>query len=575
MGPPGAEEALVATSTRALSRGLKRTSSRSLEPNELVEKLRRFQRTHGQDMDRSALAEFLTHQRLTHRDVNALLAALSGDVPASARDQPSALGQWQAPAPAPSPTIGSASAATPARRSTCAPVRSEPCRAVEPTSCTTQQDRTSRKSQPTGETTAPDNDIAWMFDIEPQMPTPRNPDDVLGRAFDDLQGDWQRQGGHLTRADVALLACNRGLSPLQQGELLDLLDSVGIEVADHRGQRQERAAALGTDPLHDGLSSYLREIARYPLINAVREIELWSLISQGIAAQKQLDDVHRLTMPEQDQRSLQTQADAGRNAHAELVCANLRLVASIAKANRYFTCGVEILDRIQDGNLGLMHAADKFDGSKGFKFSTYATWWIRQSIERGVADRGRTIRLPVHAHEKMLKVRTTVRRLAAKIGHEPTLSQIAETAGITPGAAQALLDLDRPVISLDCFLGEERDIRFLDLLVVEGERDDLSDPASIVMYLMMREDLLKALGEHLSARETEILKRRFGIDSGQCQTLDEIGSVIGVTRERIRQVQKKSLQTLYECQAVHALRAYYADDVQTDRACGYQGGGIR
>jgi RNA polymerase sigma factor (sigma-70 family) len=245
------------------------------------------------------------------------------------------------------------------------------------------------------------------------------------------------------------------------------------------------------------------------------------------------------------------------------------LVVSIAKARRYESCGVEFSDRIQDGNLGLMRAAHKFDGSKGFKFSTYATWWIRQSIERGIGDRGSMVRIPIHFHERVQKVRKAVSKLSMQLDRRPSLAEIAEATGMEPGHVQAVLDLTPSVVSLDCLLGDEGDLRLSDVLVAEDERDGRADPAEIVAHAMMREDLTRTLAAVLSTRALRIVERRFGVGTGDEQTLDEIGAAFGVTRERIRQIQNKSLDMLRQDARVAPLRAYVIDDSKVGPAGGH------
>jgi RNA polymerase sigma factor (sigma-70 family) len=296
------------------------------------------------------------------------------------------------------------------------------------------------------------------------------------------------------------------------------------------------------------------------LIDATREVELWSLISQGTAAQEELDRLGPDGLDDGTNRRLQSQATAGRCAHAELVCANLRLVVSIAKARRYESSGVEFADRIQDGNRGLLRAADKFDGSKGHKFSTYATWWIRQAIERGIGDRGRAIRIPAHMHEKVQRVRKAVGRLTRRLDRQPTLTEISDATEIDPGTVQAILDLMQPIRSLDALLGDSGDLHLSDVLVVTGERDGRADPAEIVSHAMLYHDLTRMLKALLPPRAASIVARRFGLGTGEEETLEVIAADFGITRERVRQIQGKSLETLRTDDQIACLRAYLGDD---------------
>lgn len=409
-------------------------------------------------------------------------------------------------------------------------------------------------------TYAVNDDLAWLAGDDPGAPPPRPADDVVGQALDDLLADWSRQGSQLTRAEVALLATRRRLSATQHGELLVRLEQAGVHLPDVMDPRPRRATPEGYELERDSVGRYLRAIGRYPLIDGVREVELWSLISQGIAAQEMLAAAGGDELIQDVRRSLHTRSVAGRRAHAELVCANLRLVVSVAKARQYESSGVEFTDRIQDGNLGLLRAADKFDGAKGFKFSTYATWWIRQAIERSIAHRGRPIRIPVHVHERMLKVRKAVSRLASRLDREPTLAEISKATDMETGQVQALLDLMQPVRSLDELLGEGGDLRLSDLLSHEDDRDGRADPAEIVIHAMLRRDVTRTLRTVLPNRAANIVERRFGIGTGDVETLEDIAADLGVTRERIRQIQGTSLETLQTSPRAAALRSYLIDD---------------
>ena len=331
----------------------------------------------------SQVARFVGRYRLTHRDVDALLVALTqGDATAAP-----ATGKARIPGGGLS---GHDAVADESDAVALVPVQRTRPGALDGAAAVATADTL-------------DDDLAWMFGEDPVCPAPRAADDIVGHVLDDLLGDWSRTGGQLTRAHVALLSAKRSLSSTQVGELLELLEQAGVGLPDSTELRPTRAASKGYELKGDSVGQYLRTIARYPLIDGHREVELWSLISQGRAAQEELD-AKRADAPTSNLRRLQTRVEDGRRAHAELICANLRLVISIAKLRMYGGSSVEFADRIQDGNLGLMRAADKFDGSKGFKFSTYATWWIRQSIERGLADRGQTIRIPAHFHAQMQKV---------------------------------------------------------------------------------------------------------------------------------------------------------------------------
>ncbi|MEW2591118.1 sigma-70 family RNA polymerase sigma factor [Micromonospora aurantiaca] len=503
----------------------------------LVNELRTLLDRRGARAAQAVVADFVSRHRLTRRQVDALVVALT-----------------RKPSPAASQDVLDTSepSADDPRTEVAASI------SLPPEFPETEPDTSNVEAVRNEEEAAPEDDLAWMFGGDPQAPTPRGADDVVGQAFDDLLGDWLRSG-QLSRADVAVLATKRSLSPAQHGEVLSLLEDAGVDLPRSASARPKHVAPKGYEHDGDSVAQYLRAIGRYALIGASREVELWSLISQGVAAQEELEaGGQELALGTRS--SLERRVVEGRRAHAELVCANLRLVVSIARQRHYDRSGVEFADRIQDGNMGLMRAADKFDGSLGNKFSTYATWWIRQSIDRGIADRGRTIRIPAHVHEKVQKVRRVVSRLTARLGREPTLTEISEETGVEPGSVQAILDLGRPLVSIDMLLGEEGDLRLSDVLLDDENRDGRTDPAEIVMHAMFRADVARTLAALLPERAVHVIERRFGLGTGDEETLDVIGADYGVTRERIRQIQVKALTTLQESKRAAALRSYLVDD---------------
>ncbi|WP_331716885.1 sigma-70 family RNA polymerase sigma factor [Micromonospora echinaurantiaca] len=504
----------------------------------LVDELRTILDRRGSRSAQSVVADFVSRHRLTNHQVDALVVALTR---ASSTTTPNAaLGATDLTVAGSMMDVAPTGTSVPAEPSDAGQSGLD-AEAVE------------------AENETPDDDLAWMFGEDPQTPSSTAADDVVGRALDDLLGDWARSG-QLSRADVALLATKRNLSSAQHGELLSLLEDAGVDLPRSADVRPKQAAPKGYEIQGDSVGQYLQAIARYPLIGASREVELWSLISQGLAAQEQLAAVGEEGLPPSVRSSLESRVADGRRAHAELVCSNLRLVVSIARSRHYDSSGVEFADRIQDGNIGLMRAAEKFDGSKGFKFSTYATWWIRQAIERGIGDRGRTIRIPVHMHEKVQKVRRAVSRLTSRLDREPTLAEISEETGVELGSVQAVLDLGRPFVSIDMLLGEEGDLHLSDVLLDDENRDGRTDPAEIVIHAMFRTDVARTLTALLSERAVQIIERRFGLGTGDEETLDVIGADFGVTRERIRQIQVKTLATLRESEEVVALRSYLVDD---------------
>lgn len=381
-------------------------------------------------------------------------------------------------------------------------------------------------------------------------------DPTVTVAFADLIDDVHRAGG-LDRADLDRLIVRRRLDGAQTGELLGLLHERGLEATDRTlvgdgGEDEAERPGAGLDLVR----TYLLEIGRHKLIYADDEVRLGMAIRTGLLARAELEERWPQHIPREN--LLAAVVAAGRRAHDTLVQANLRLVVSIAKLRRYEWSGVEFLDRVQDGNLGLMHAADKFDATMGYKFSTYATWWIRQHIERGIADRGRLIRLPAHMHDKVRRVRATRRRLTEELGREPTLFELSNAVDIEPGTLQAVLDWSRPVISLDHEIGPDGDVTLGDLLADRADIDGRHDPADAVERAWMVRDVHEHI-EHASGgeRNAAIIRARYGLGSdGETSTLEEIGRGLGLTRERIRQLEARTLGLLRTSPNAARLREY-------------------
>jgi RNA polymerase primary sigma factor len=278
---------------------------------------------------------------------------------------------------------------------------------------------------------------------------------------------------------------------------------------------------------------YLREIGRVDLLTPDDERRLAQAIEEGNTAALELDQTSDPTEHRRQMRVVQT----GQRAKSELIQANLRLVVSIAK--RYSGRGMLFLDLIQEGNLGLMRAVDKFDHTKGFKFSTYATWWIRQAITRSIADQARTIRIPVHMVESMNRVLRMQRQMHQELEREPTLDELADRCGMTVERIREILRISQDPLSLDSPVGEEDDSNLADFI------EDLSvdAPDDMAAKRMLTQAVEEALGE-LTDREQEIVRMRFGLDDGQARTLEDVGKEFGVTRERIRQIEAKTLAKL-------------------------------
>ena len=311
----------------------------------------------------------------------------------------------------------------------------------------------------------------------------------------------------------------------QLEKLYETLESNGIEVTSYinpaefddidteveqmeNSEEMEKVLSQEGLAIDDPVRMYLKEIGKVPLLDADRELLLAQKMSEGDARAKQ-----------------------------ELVEANLRLVVSIAK--RYVGKGMFFLDLIQEGNLGLMKAVEKFDYTKGYKFSTYATWWIRQAITRAIADQARTIRIPVHMVETIHKVSRVSRQLLQERGHEASAEEIAEVIGMSPEKVREIMKIAQDPVSLETPIGEEEDSHLGDFI----EDSDSPAPADAASYALLREQLSEVL-HTLTPREEHVLKLRFGLDDGRTRTLEEVGKEFNITRERIRQIEAKALRKL-------------------------------
>ncbi|MFC4869891.1 MULTISPECIES: RNA polymerase sigma factor [Streptomonospora] len=304
------------------------------------------------------------------------------------------------------------------------------------------------------------------------------------------------------------------------------------------------AAGATADPVKD----YLKQIGNVALLNAEQEVELAKRIEAGLFAEEKLaDDGDSLTREFRDE--LEWIAEDGGRAKKHLLEANLRLVVSLAK--RYTGRGMLFLDLIQEGNLGLIRAVEKFDYTKGFKFSTYATWWIRQAITRAMADQARTIRIPVHMVEVINKLARVQRQMLQDLGREPTPEELAKELDMTPEKVVEVQKYGREPISLHTPLGEEGDSEFGDLI----EDSEAIQPGEAVSFTLLQEQLHSVL-DTLSEREAGVVSMRFGLTDGQPKTLDEIGKVYGVTRERIRQIESKTMSKLRHPSRSQVLRDY-------------------
>jgi RNA polymerase primary sigma factor len=303
----------------------------------------------------------------------------------------------------------------------------------------------------------------------------------------------------------------------------------------------------------DPVRMYLREIGRVPLLTAGEEVELAQRIEAGAEASERLADLDAVGalggLPADESLALQRLADDGDEAKSVLIQANLRLVVSIAK--RYVGRGMQFLDLIQEGNMGLMRAVEKFDYTKGFKFSTYATWWIRQAITRSIADQARTIRIPVHMVESINRVHRVQRQMVQQLEREPTVDELAEEVGMTPERVREIQRISLDPLSLDSPVGEEDDSYLADFIKDDGAEE----PDDAATRQMLQNEVRKVLDE-LNDREKEVVIMRFGLDDEQPRTLEEVGKQFGVTRERIRQIESKTLAKLRHPHRSQKLREY-------------------
>ncbi len=369
-------------------------------------------------------------------------------------------------------------------------------------------------------------DVAVKFDVEPEV------DPAVG-----LEPHLPPAGAGTDLPGADLLAPD----PVVE-------DDLGAEAAQRRrtmrtSRRKARPVSLPGGTAGAGTSDpvrmYLREIGQVPLLTAQEEVDLAKRIEAGVQAEERSADLAASgeQVSFEERRRLDRQRRDGERAKDELTQANLRLVVSIAK--RYLGRGMQILDLIQEGNLGLMRAVEKFDYTKGFKFSTYATWWIRQAITRAIADQARTIRIPVHMVESINKVHRHQRQLIQELEREPTVDELADKCDLTPAKVREILRISMDPLSLDSPVGEEDDSYLADFI----EDTSAVMPADVATANSLSEQIMSALDE-LNEREKQVVRMRFGLDGDQPQTLEEVGKQFGVTRERIRQIESKTLAKL-------------------------------
>ena len=359
--------------------------------------------------------------------------------------------------------------------------------------------------------------------------------------------------GTMTYDEIITKLSTTDIDPDQFDTVLETLEAMGVEVirdANSAEGPQTPEAAPEIDDIDlsmpegisidDPVRMYLKEIGKVPLLSADEEINIAMRMEKGDEAKQMLESgINADGKPLTDEEKKQCQAaiDDGTQAKRLLAEANLRLVVSIAK--RYVGRGMLFLDLIQEGNLGLIKAVEKFDYRKGYKFSTYATWWIRQAITRAIADQARTIRLPVHMVETINKLIRVSRQLLQEYGREPTPEEIAKAMGISEAKVREIIKIAQEPVSLETPIGEEEDSHLGDFI----PDDDAPAPAEAASHALMREQLWDVLNT-LTPREEKVLRLRFGLDDGRQRTLEEVGKEFNVTRERIRQIESKALRKL-------------------------------
>ena len=321
-------------------------------------------------------------------------------------------------------------------------------------------------------------------------------------------------------------------------------------VQDEDGQEVDRGSRrnqTNDNPSADLVRVYLNGIGKTALLSAEDEVELAQAIEVGLYAEYKLANAEKLTRAEK--RDLKILAREGKKARSHLLEANLRLVVSLAK--RYTGRGMPLLDLIQEGNLGLIRAMEKFDYAKGFKFSTYATWWIRQALTRGMADQSRTIRLPVHLVEQVNKLSRIKREMYQSLGREATNEELAEESGIEESKIEMLLRQSRDPVSLDMPVGTDEEAPLGDFI----EDAEATDAETAVVASMRHSDIRSVIGS-LEEREQDVIRLRYGLDDGVPRTLDQIGRKFGLSRERVRQIEREVMAKLREGNRADRLREY-------------------
>jgi RNA polymerase primary sigma factor len=352
--------------------------------------------------------------------------------------------------------------------------------------------------------------------------------------------------GFLTMAEVQQELEDAEASGEAFEEVADALRSQGIRLTEEGPGVTEEFIEVGQISVSDPVRLYLNEIGRYPLLTSQQEVELAMQMEAGVRAQARLAEEGLI---DDDRAFLGHEIDMGDAAQKQLVQSNLRLVVALAR--RYVGRGMALLDLIQEGNVGLMRAVERFDYRRGFKFSTYATWWIRQAISRAIADQGRTIRMPIHVLDSVNKLTRAQREMTQAMGRAPTIDELAFELDIEPGRVAELRRIAQDTVSLETPVGEDEDGTLGDLVEdLESDR-----PPDVATFSSLQDQLAMAL-EGLNEREREVLIMRFGLADGRMRTLEEVGSHFKVTRERIRQLETKALAKLRHPDKSHKLEGF-------------------
>ncbi|MDQ1704318.1 MAG: polymerase primary sigma factor [Frankiaceae bacterium] len=390
-----------------------------------------------------------------------------------------------------------------------------------------------------------------------------NGDAGLPRSIEDLL-DAATEQGQITFGQVRRALDEAGVGPADAKKVLRLISERGITIgADAPGTTPTvSATAIDEDdvvdtwdhevPTTDLVRVYLTDIGRVALLTAEQEVDLAKRIEAGLfAAEKlrQIDAGEAAKIKPRMRKDLEAIAADGTRARNHLLEANLRLVVSLAK--RYQGKGLTLLDLIQEGNIGLVRAVEKFDYTKGYKFSTYATWWIRQALQRAIADQGRTIRVPVHMVEQINKALRVKRDLATELGREPTFAELGAVLELTAERVEEILGYGRETLSLETPVGDDGTATFGEFI----EDADAPVAADVVDFGLLQDRLRSVLGT-LPDRSAAVMRMRFGLDDGRARTLDEVGKELGLTRERIRQIERDTLKELRKSDAAATLKAW-------------------